>query len=465
MAELILGYSPRRWAIPFHEARQRFLCLVLHRRAGKTTSILNHHQRACTSPTWERARLRSLDPGLTDQQIDKLCKRRNYAHILPTLTQNKLSCWELLKDIASPILSQCKVNESELSIRYPGGAKLRLFGSDNPDALRNTAFSGVSFDEWSLHPPNVFSEILSKSLADHLGYAIFAGTIKGHDQLYQTYESAKADPDWFSIWQPVDVSLRTEQDVAIRLIRQAMTDDQKLVSIGIMTQEEYEQEWYLSDTAAIKGSYYGHLMAAAKADGRVCRVPYDPALPVDTDWDLGMDDSTSIVFSQSLRSREVRIVDYLEIEGQGLQPAIAELKRRPYLYGQHWGPHDIEVREWTQAGKTRRQVARDLGFNFDVTPKLGLQEGIDCVRRLLPRCWFDDVRTSKLVEALTRYHKPWNERTQSYGTQPVHDQWSHGADAFRGLAVRHQPPASEEPKRRRDVLAGTPNTPSLGWMR
>ena len=91
---------------------------------------------------------------------------------------------------AAPIPG-CKINESELLIKYPRGHKLQLFGADDPDALRGPAFSGLSFDEYSQQPRNIFSEVLSKALADHLGYAIFLGTIKGKDHLYQTHAAAK----------------------------------------------------------------------------------------------------------------------------------------------------------------------------------------------------------------------------------------------------------------------------------
>ena len=313
-------YKPRRWARPFHASLTRWSCLVLHRRAGKTTSVINHHQRAATDDAWERTRLRHLTPDVTDAQLKELLRGRFYAHILPTYRQAKLTTWDMAKYFAAPIPG-VTFNEAELRIDYPNGSKLQLFGSDKPDRLRGLAFSGVSFDEYGMHPPNVFSEVVSKALADHLGYAIFAGTIKGRNQLYQTYDALKDDPSAFTVWQDINESLNTEEDASTLMLSQAMTDDRELITKGLMTQEEFDQEWLLSTDAAIKGSYYTAQLAAAREDGRITRVPYDPALPVDTDWDLGVGDATAIWFSQSLRTGEVRLIDYYENSGEG-HPAL-----------------------------------------------------------------------------------------------------------------------------------------------
>ena len=454
---IVIDYKPRRWARPFHASYLRWYALILHRRAGKTTAIINHHQRAATSDAWETRRLRALKPELTDAQIAPLLRYRLYAHILPTYRQAKLTAWEIAKYYAS-FVPGAVPNESELRIDYPCRRghvrRLQLFGADNPDALRGAALSGLSLDEYGQHPPNIFGEVLSKALADHLGYAVFAGTIKGKNQLYRTWDAGRADQGtWFALWQDVSESLATEDDAATVMLQQAMQDDRALIAKGLMTQEEYDQEWFLSTTAAIKGAYYARAMVMARKDGRVARVPFDPALPVDTDWDLGMDDTTAIVFSQSLRSREVRLIDYYANSGEGLEFYARILKEkgqeRGYVYGQHWAPHDIEVRE-LGTGKTRKAVAKSLGIDFQVTPNIGLADGIDAVRLLLPRVWMDEERCGPLIEALTHYRKTWNERLQEFTATPWHDWASHPADAVRGLAVRHRVPELEKTRARAD---------------
>ena len=198
----------------------------------------------------------------------------------------------------------------------------------------------------------------------------------------------------------------------------------------------------------------------ARADGRLTTVPVDPALPVDTDWDLGMGDSTSIVFSQSLRSGEVRIVDYYEASGEGFPHYAQVLQARGYPYGRHWAPHDIAVRE-LGTGKSRLEVAANYGIKFQMTPRLTggaseVEDGIHAVRLFLPRCWFDQARTAALVEALQHYRRDYNTRLQEFKATPVHDWASHAADAFRGLAVRHNIPAAPRPRRDEDDVFGRP---------
>src|SRR5689334_9421959 len=192
MTEVVIPYAPRQWAKKLHNSYKRWSSLVLHRRAGKTTAILNHHQRAAMDDNWERTRLRYLLPEATPSQIEALLKRRIYWHVMPTLTQAKMVAWDILKDISNPIPG-AKANNSELYITYPNGNKVYLKGADDPDSLRGPALSGLSLDEYSQIAKRVFGEILSKALGDHVGYCIWAGTLKGEDQLYDNYQAAKDD--------------------------------------------------------------------------------------------------------------------------------------------------------------------------------------------------------------------------------------------------------------------------------
>lgn len=438
---IVLPYKPRIWAKAFHGSLKRFAALVLHRRAGKTTSVINHHQRAALDDDWERRRLLSLSPDLTDSQLKELIRPpggRQYGHIMPSLKQAKSVAWDPLKHYASKVPGM-KPNESELMIRYPNGSKVQLFGADNVDAFRGMAFSGVSFDEYSQQPGNIYSEVVSKGLADHLGYAVWLGTIRGKDQLHKTHEVAVKNPEeWLAIWQDVDRSLATEDGVTIKMLERAMEDDRKQIANGLMTQDEYDQEWFLSSEAAIKGAWYRTEMGKAFHEGRITRVPWEPRIPVDTDWDIGMVDAAAVVFSQTLRTGEVRIIDYEEAEGEALPYFIQRLKERPYTYGRHYPPWDSAVRQFG-SGKSTVEVARELGFKFEEPEKNpGLMAGIDAVRMLLPKCYFDETKAARLIECLRNYRKKFNSQTDSFTSTPVHDQYSHGSDAMRGFAVRHK---------------------------
>lgn len=471
VTEAAIPYAPRRWAYPVHQTFQRWMCLVLHRRAGKTTFILNHHLRAALDDDWERARLKACAPAaLTEAQLTELLRGRTYGHVMPTRIQAKSVAWEMLKYYAS-FIPGSKPHESELYVKLPGNRRVYLIGADDPDAHRGRAFSGLSFDEWSQQPETVFSEVLSKSLADHLGYAIFAGTIKGRDQLYKMHESAKKSPDWYALWQDIDVSLQTEGGVTSVMLKQAMADDRKLVTDGHMTQAEFDQEWYLSPEAAIKGAILGKELAAARLEGRMGEVPHDPALPVDTWWDIGMDDAMAIWFTQQPKGGALRVIRYLEHAGEGMPYYAQRLKDLGYTYGKHHAPHDIEVRE-IGTGKSRKAAAAALGLWFTTIERLSqtvrgeVEEGIHAMRLLLPRCYFDATKCRAGLDALLHFRRPWNARLQTFMPGFIHDWSCHSADAFRTLALGLQP-VKEKRKRDsiRDGFSGTRESADTEWMK
>lgn len=455
MTDVVIRYAPRMWARRLHEDLHRWKALVLHRRAGKTHAIIHHHVRAALDDNLEKRRLNFLNPHWSVAELHKLLKNRTYWHGMPTAAQARLTgAWDLLKEISAPIPG-AKPNETYMSVRYPNGSKIQIVGLDDPDAKRGPGLSGLSLDEYSQIPANAFGEVLSKALADHLGYCIFSGTIKGKDHLYNTYKAAENNPEWFALWQNVDLSLATESGATIKALSQAMEDDRKLIAQGLISQSEYDQEWYLSPEAAIKGAFYGEYLTAARKEGRVTRVPYDPMLPVDTDWDLGID-AMAVWFSQSTKFGEVRLIDYYEDVGGGLETAIKALKgqypnpgnnpaieaansrRARYTYGKHWGPHDINTTE-ISSGKTRRQIAFEHGVTFQVTPKLPVEEGITAAQFFMSRCYFDEVNCAAGISALGAYRRTYNQRMGVFTSTPVHDGASHGSDAYRGLAVRYKP--------------------------
>lgn len=475
-----IPYKPRNWAQPFHASFKRWAALVLHRRAGKTTGVLNHHQRAALDDDWERERLRTLEPKFTAAEIEELLAHRHYGHILPLLGQAKSVAWEPLKRIAAAVPGH-KPNESELSIKYPrtplrarrsvgSGAltpeahmtTVRLFGADNPDAFRGLPFSGVSYDEYSQHPPNIHGEVVSKALADHLGYGIFAGTIKGKNQLYRTYQAAKDDPAWFALWQNVDTTLATEEGATIVAIRRAMQDDLAQIAAGLMLQSEYDQEWYLSPSAAIKGAYYGKLLEQAIAEGRVGKVPYDPALPVFDVWDLGKGPRMSVGMFQRF-GRSVQMIDYHQgVESDGLPQVIAALQQRPYVWGKHFAPHDIKATD-IGTGKTRLETARLLGWPFTEVPNIGVDNRINAGKLLFPRLWVDEQRCQVFLDAIGQYRQEWDDKRGMFRDQPLHDWTSHPADMYSYAAVVEAKMTMDRETLSLPVLPAFPSGPDA-WM-
>lgn len=442
--EVVIPYAPRNWAERFHASRVRWSVLVMHRRAGKTTAVLNHHQRAALDDGWEADRLRFLEPSFTAADIAELLRNRKYGHILPTLTQARAVAWGPLKYYASVIPGH-KPNEQDMSITYPNGNVVRLFGADNPDALRGHAFSGVSFDEYSQQPPNIFGEVISKALADHLGYAVFIGTIKGKNHLYRTYQAGKGDAAWFALWQDVDASLATEEGPTITAIRRAMDDDRALIVKGLMTQEEFDQEWYLSETAAIKGAYFAKQLMAARKERRIGLVPYDPALLVFDVWDLGKGPNLVVGLFQRT-GREVHLIDREEADpGEAMPQMIARLQRKPYVFGAHFAPHDIKATE-LGTGKTRLETAQHLNWPFIEVPSIAVDDGIDKARLLFARLWIDEGRCAPFLDAIGQYRQEWDDKRGVFRDQPYHDWTSHDADMLRYAALVEEQMINERSK-------------------
>ena len=201
-----------------------------------------------------------------------------------------------------------------------------------------------------------------------------------------------------------------------------------------MTLEQYEQEYECSFTAAIIGAYYGRLLVEAEDAGRITRVPYDPALPVHTAWDLGINDSTAIWFAQVYRGGAVNVIDYYENTGFGLDHYAEVLRQKDYHYGDHLAPHDIEIRE-LGSGKSRMETAFSLGIRFKVVSKMKVADGINAARLLMPKCYFDRDKCHTGLEMMKQYRQEWDEKKKRFRDQPRHDYTSHAADAFRYLAI------------------------------
>ncbi len=375
---------------------------------------------------------------LIKQALECKLDRPRVAYICPLFRQAKTVAWDYVKHFTRPIPGT-KYYENELRADLPSGARITLYGSDNYDALRGIYLDYAVLDEFAQISPKAWSEVIRPALADREGGAIFIGTPKGRNALYDIYDSAangfkgedgarEVDPEWYS-------ALYKASETGI------LPKPELLAAQRAMEPEEYEQEFECSFSAALVGAYYGRLMANADSDGRVTKVPYDPALPVETWWDLGVGDSTVIWFAQR-SGPQVRLIDYYEASGVGLAHYAKVLQDKPYIYGDHVAPHDIEVRE-LGSGKSRKETAAGLGVQFKVAPRLSVDDGIDAVRNMLPNCWFDIEKCDKGLEALRQYRKAWDEKGNMFRAAPLHDWTSHAADAFRYGAV-HKPTAKRE---------------------
>jgi hypothetical protein len=305
-------------------------------------------------------------------------------------------------------------------VTFPNGARVRLYGCDNFDRLRGTYNDGLILDEFGDMDPRAWPEVLRPSLADRKGWAVFIGTPKGRNHFHEIFKLSEAGPDWFSL--------------VLRADKTGILDAHELAEMrAMMTEDTYNQEMLCSFEAAIRGAIYRDELAEMAASDRICGVPFDPAVPVWTAWDLGIGDATAIICAQ-LVGREIHIIDYYEATGEPLTHYVAWLESKPYRYGIDLLPHDAGARE-LGTGKTREELLRQNGRKVRVLPRQDIDDGINAVKLLLPRCWMDRAKTERLRECLAHYHRDFNDRMGVFKDAPVHDWASHASDAARTLAM------------------------------
>ena len=396
-----IPYTPRPLQEKLHNdlSEYRFAVLACHRRFGKTVMLINHLIRSAL--------------------LNKLVHPR-YAYIAPTYKQAKSIAWDYLKMFAGPIPTT-RFNETELRCDLPNGARITLLSSEQPDSLRGLALDGVCIDEVAQIEPKLWNEIIRPALSDRKGFCYFIGTPAGMSNLfYELYQQAAADDKWYAYTAPASET---------GIIDQEELDAAKKQMGNTKYRQEFECDWI----ANIEGSIYGNLIKTLEDKQQITKMDYDPTLPVNTAWDLGISDACSIVFYQKL-GNTIRLIDYYENRREGLPHYIQVLKEKDYVYEKHFAPHDIEVQEFS-SGKTRREVAYQLGVKFIILPKIPLEDGIHSLKMVLPRCYFDLDKTKPLIDALKHYHRKYNEKMKMFHNKPVHDWSSHAADAARYMAI------------------------------
>ena len=400
--EVELDYCPRKVFEDFHDRTERWSVIVAHRRCGKTV--------LCINDLIYRALMEDKQDG-------------RYAYVAPYMSQAKTIAFDYLLKYSRPVMT--KSNQAELWVELMNGARIRLFGADNPDTLRGLYLDGVVLDEYADMKPSIFGAVIRPLLADRKGWATFIGTPKGHNAFWEVYNNATQDKDWY-----VKV-LRASQT---GLLEQSELDD----AAKTMTQDQYLQEFECDFESAILGAYFGKEMRALTDGGRIREIEYDPLFPVHTAWDLGYSDDTAIWFFQVVHG-EIRCLDYHSSNGQPVAFYAGVIqsreKDRGYVYGTHWLPHDARAKTLS----SNRSVIEQLGDkiplkSIKIAPNLKLQDGIQASRLALTRTWFDHKCTDG-IECLRQYQREYDEDKKVFRDKPRHDWTSHGADAFRYLAL------------------------------
>ena len=416
MGGVIIPYKPRAPFLDFHRRAKRWAVLVVHRRGGKTVAGINDLVKgALTCP------LRSP----------------RFAYIAPYRQQAKLVAWDYLKHFTAPIPNRT-VSESELHVKLPNDGRVTLYGADNYDALRGIYLDGAVVDEPADMAPEVWSDILRPALADRQGWCVWIGTPKGRNAFFRLYERACSDPEWYTMILPASKSgilPQSELDAALKA----------------MGKESYDREFECSFNAAVPGSIYGDLIAGLRSGGKIQDYERNPDLPLIASWDLGDSDYCSQWLIQ-LEGRHVNILDYHSHSGVGPGHYAEKMREWEDRYKgritRHYLPHDAE--NVVRGGSWRKDL-EDAGLTgIKVVPRTpDVWLGIHEMRSLLPRCYLHKSNLSRAqgtegrvipsgLDCLEFYHKKEETENNVIAEKPVHDEFSHGADALRTFAEAHR---------------------------
>ena len=399
MGEVIeIPYKPREHQLKVHELLdgKRFAVVVAHRRFGKTVAALNHLIREAV---------------LNEKETPR------YAYIAPTYGQAKRVAWDYLVKYTTPLGGTNNI--SELRVDF-WGRRIQLYGSDNPDSLRGQFFDGVIIDEVGDQNPKIWTDIVRPALTDRKGWCLFIGTPKGHNHFKELRDRAEKEDGWGLL--------------EFKASETGVVDETELKAAkNEMGEDKYRQEFECSFDAAVEGSYYGQMLNELEEKKHMQEIPREELSRTFTAWDLGMGDSTSIWVAQLVGS-EVRLLDYYENHGVGLDHYVKWIKDNDYLKAEHILPHDVRVRE-LGTGKSRLEMLEESGLQVKIAPRMGLDDGIQAVRRLLPRCWFNVPQVQNGLNCLRNYRRDYDEKRKIFFERPLHDWSSHGSDSFRYLAL------------------------------
>jgi len=392
-------------------------------------------------PVWNR-RAGKDEVCLAHTSLCMLEAPGTYWYMLPQANQARTAIWEAVNPKSgkrrieeffpralfdwreTDMMIHCKANASTWQVK----------GSDNYGAGIGAPPRGVVFSEYSQSDPMAYAYI-NPILLENNGWAAFPSTPRGHNHLERMLQIARSDEKWFG-------EILTVEDTRVITPEQLADDlrDKQIEHGEAEGKALWMQEWFCSFNAAVPGSYYGDVIEEAEREGRMTTVPYEPQAPVYAAFDLGAGDATAIWFVQSV-GYQVRVIDYFERSGITDIPRYAEeLSKKPYVYAKQplILPHDAAHERLGQSKSIARQFA-DFGYHGKVLPRSDIQPGIRAARGMIRKAYFDVTKCARGLDCLRNYHRKRDDARKCYLDDPVHDWSSHGADAFRYLALGFEP--------------------------
>lgn len=362
-----------------------------------------------------------------------------YLHCFPNYAQGKKAIWNSIHqtDDGEPLsyLSHFPPeiikhkDSSDMRIQLTNGSVYQVIGIDgknaqlargmNPMDVIISEYAFMSEESWDIIEPRV---------AQNGGTVLFVSTPNGQNHFYREYNYANSGhrPDYYA-------SIVTNDDTHIHTLEhiEELRDKGK-------PEDFIQQEYFCSFTRGAQGSYYGAYIQQARDSGRISDIRVSKDIVVHTAWDIGIGDASAIWLYQLMPGNSYNLLHYYENNNEGLAHYIQYLdewkRKHGIIWGKHFVPHDMKNREFT-SGVDRVTKARELGYDMTVIPAEKLGPGIEAVRSILPHCTFNGKECRRGIDCLDFYRKKWNDSLKVYYDEPLHDQYSHGADAFRMMAI------------------------------
>lgn len=400
------------------ETRKKRAFLRWHRRAGKDKACINY-------------------------MFKEMINRKGiYYYFLPTYQQGRKIVWEGIDKDGFKLLDHmpkelvARLNNQEMVMETVNGSVFRVIGTDNIDTIVGTNPVGCVFSEYSLQDPQAWV-FIRPILAENGGWAIFNGTPRGRNHMYELDNLVKNLPNWYYSEMQ---TLWPDKESYTGIVSQQLIQEER--DSG-MDEATIEQEFGVSYAANVKGAFYAEHIDRAYSDGRISDYAYDDNRKVDTFWDLGYDDSTAVWFRQVINNKIV-FIDYYEASGKDLQHYVKMLEEKGYNYGTHHLPHDARQTSM-HTGRTTADMFQDMlrsakiSDDVWVLERLPVQDGIQAVRSRFSRYCFDRDKCLEGIRKLEMYHRRWDSVKQVFLKEPVHDGNSHAADALRMEAIAEDP--------------------------
>jgi phage terminase large subunit len=404
-------FIPRKYQLPICNAiateggKFKKILAVMPRRAGKDILMFNLMIRAAL------------------KQVG------NYFYCLPTFSQARSVIWESITnqgtrflDFIPPQLIK-NINNVEMKITFINGSQIKLIGSDS----YNTSIIGTNprmivFSEYALADENAYKLAALPILRANDGVVCLISTPRGQNHMYELYQIAKNNPDWFSYF----LTIEDTNHISIHEIK-------KEIESGEISEDMAQQEYWCSWHLGQEGSYYAKHLDKMRLRGQIGIVPWEPYHKVHTAWDLGIKDPTVVLFFQCV-GEIIRIIDYYQASDHGMDHFAKLIYSKPYTYGYHFPPHDIMARE-SARGLTKKEMYKELGIKFTEPVMIDIEDGIELCRRSFSKIWIDEQNCKQLIKSLEGYREEYDTKRKIYKGRPLHDHCSHAADAFRYMCA------------------------------